>query len=371
MAGRYNFVSPGAAAGDALQQFLLERDRRRRQQVEEELRRQQEERLQQQMELQAKDREIAAEDRRNAQGNLEHERDFRRATTVATVGLPGLLDERTAESLDKHGYGTLQERYGAGSREYLGTDETGADQFSGAAPGIINFKGGINYQNRVESEKARAALAEQQAAARAESEREKAREAAEREKDRQIWQGSQNDLTRAITKQGVDARTSAAEAKTAQAARETADKQQALANARAEVRNLAQELIDDPNLADITGSIEGRLPGFLTEDNQRAMAKFTQLKNKLALGEREKLKGQGAISNFEAQQLASAVSALDRATGHENTIEMLKQIQAAFAGDSPSAAPVPGTERNPLPAVPPRGGGPGAVGNRFTIVPRP
>lgn len=119
--------------------------------------------------------------------------------------------------------------------------------------------------------------------------------------------------------------------------RERRDVTTAVAASRSELRELAQGLIDDPALDEITGSIEGRRSTFVKGRNVDALRRLEQVVNKLSLESRSKLKGQGAISDSETKMLANAVAAIDRAAGPEIVRKHLKAIVDAFAGDAPGA----------------------------------
>ena len=103
--GRYNFGSEGAAGYDALQEELMRRDLARRQallderaqQEEEENRRIRSADLKLRQDREARD----AAEQRETRTNLEHERDFRRASTISENALPGdPVDAETKALLD-------------------------------------------------------------------------------------------------------------------------------------------------------------------------------------------------------------------------------------------------------------------------------
>jgi hypothetical protein len=104
---------------------------------------------------------------------------------------------------------------------------------------------------------------------------------------------------------------------------------------RASVRDLAQSLMNDPALGSITGAVEGRRDTFLQGANVDALRRYNQLVNMLSLEGRAKLKGQGAVSDFEGRMLASAMSALDRAAGPEAVKKHLQAIVSVFTDDAP------------------------------------
>jgi hypothetical protein len=120
------------------------------------------------------------------------------------------------------------------------------------------------------------------------------------------------------------------------ATREEAAKRAGIASGRRRVRELATGLANNPALPGITGPVQGRIPAFMDPESIKAISEFNQLVNSLAVTEREKLKGQGQISNFEQEMLMKSLSALNRAAGPEITKKQLLEIAQAFEGDVPS-----------------------------------
>jgi hypothetical protein len=110
-----------------------------------------------------------------------------------------------------------------------------------------------------------------------------------------------------------------------------------IATDRANMRELVDRVLNADNLAEITGSFEGRRSTFAKEKNTALLALFEQIKNSLKLDARQKLRGQGTITDSETEMLGKAVSALDRASGTAETKRLLKQIRDAFEGDAPGA----------------------------------
>jgi len=119
----------------------------------------------------------------------------------------------------------------------------------------------------------------------------------------------------------------------------------AKAQGRSNVKNLAQGLIDDPNLDRITGNVGATTPDMLPGSID-ARARLVQLVNSLSLNEREKLKGSGAISDFEAKMLGAAASAIDPRAGAEMVRKHLKAIVAVMSDGEPGGnGPRPGERR--------------------------
>lgn len=96
--------------------------------------------------------------------------------------------------------------------------------------------------------------------------------------------------------------------------------------------NLINTLLNNPKLSSLTGSIDQLKPGILmSSDTKVAKNQFQQLKGILALENRSKLKGQGAVSDFEGKTLESAASALSRNLSDAEFINQLKQVKGSIA----------------------------------------
>jgi hypothetical protein len=119
---RYNFVSPGAEAGNAIEKFLMQRELDKRRDMLATLAQQNtqadNERADAALRLQQRSADATTESNRLARENAEGERKFRRASTIATTGLPGVLDADTAGLLKGEGFGTLVSRKASRSRAH-------------------------------------------------------------------------------------------------------------------------------------------------------------------------------------------------------------------------------------------------------------
>lgn len=80
----------------------------------------------------------------------------------------------------------------------------------------------------------------------------------------------------------------------------------------------------------ITG-VGQNIGNFLGLANQGTIAKYNQLKSLLSLENRQKLKGSGAISDYESRTLSSAATALDRSLSNEDFTKELKKIRGVLA----------------------------------------
>lgn len=109
--------------------------------------------------------------------------------------------------------------------------------------------------------------------------------------------------------------------------------------ARREVADLAASILKDRRLDSRVGMIQGRMPA--VTGNQRDFDnQVGRLKSMLSLESRSKLKGTGAISDFEARTLEAAATALDQATDEPTFRRELERIVGAMGGgtERPSAA---------------------------------
>lgn len=97
--------------------------------------------------------------------------------------------------------------------------------------------------------------------------------------------------------------------------------------------DLVDSLLNSTSLNKITGNIQGRLPWVaLGGDAQLALNQFEQVKNLLSLDSREKLKGTGAVSDFESKMLAAAASSLGRNLSDADFKAELQKIRDIFDG---------------------------------------
>lgn len=98
--------------------------------------------------------------------------------------------------------------------------------------------------------------------------------------------------------------------------------------------NLVNQLLQNPNIGAISGFLQGKLGlSNLDPRSDTALAKnqYDQIKGMLALENRSKLKGQGAVSDFEGKTLESAASALKTNLGDAEFKRQLIQVKGAIA----------------------------------------
>ncbi len=96
--------------------------------------------------------------------------------------------------------------------------------------------------------------------------------------------------------------------------------------------NIINQLINNPSVGAISGSVGQYKPSLiLGQGGNLAKNQYEQIKGMLALENRSKLKGQGAVSDFEGKTLESAASSLGRNLGDAEFVNQLKQIRGAIA----------------------------------------
>ncbi len=102
---------------------------------------------------------------------------------------------------------------------------------------------------------------------------------------------------------------------------------------------VVNELLENPARTGITGvpSPKAFFPG---TQAQEAINKYNQIKSILSLENRQKLKGSGAISDFEAITLEKASSSLGRNLSNEAFDRELKKIRGVFATAAGLSTPV-------------------------------
>lgn len=96
---------------------------------------------------------------------------------------------------------------------------------------------------------------------------------------------------------------------------------------------LIDDMLTDPEwLKSISWVWGGRIPWSAIFWDQLRLNQFEQLKGILSLWEREKLKGTGAISDFESKMLAQSASALGRNLSEPDFIKEIEKIRDILSG---------------------------------------
>lgn len=100
--------------------------------------------------------------------------------------------------------------------------------------------------------------------------------------------------------------------------------------AKANMVGLIDEILSK-DTKPITGTLQIG-PYFQGDPSQLTANKFNQLQSMLSLGNREQLKGSGAISDFEAKMLEKAASSLGRNLGDEDFRNELLKLKQSLSG---------------------------------------
>lgn len=118
------------------------------------------------------------------------------------------------------------------------------------------------------------------------------------------------------------------------------DNKPKVSEGKQEILDVANQLLGE-NTKPITGvlQLESLVPG---THAKRTEAVYNQLKGLLSLDNRSKLKGSGAISDFEARTLERAASSLDRNMSDDDFRKTLKELRDKLAGNTPSASKTSG-----------------------------
>jgi len=91
-------------------------------------------------------------------------------------------------------------------------------------------------------------------------------------------------------------------------------------------------LLDNPGMSSVSGFIQGKFRVGNFFGNQLALNQFNQIKGILSLESREKLKGSGAISDFEFKVLSDAATALGRNLKDKDFRKQLEIVKEVFEG---------------------------------------
>lgn len=339
------FVSPGAMGGNAIEKFLVERELMQRKQQEEVFRQQQiQEQAQHQaaqLQLQQQQEQRVAAAQKLQEADMERQRGFQRASTIAQTALPGdVVDDPTASLLREQGFGSQMQQGQPTQGPLLGEDASGVPQYQ-VTPGVLQMRGGSQYMNAQAQREAatstatanRTAADERAAADRATRESIAAAAAGGQAETR----GLRNQLTQIQIdreKEKVDAATAAKQAKS-----------DAAVQYGNEIASLVDELLDSsgnlkPELAHVVGPISGRT-GAWTGDQQTALEKINRLVGLLDINKLREMKSQsatgasgfGALSEKELGILESAGSTLrNRLQGEGNYASELARIRSTVKG---------------------------------------
>lgn len=141
-----------------------------------------------------------------------------------------------------------------------------------------------------------------------------------------------------ITKAQEDRKIAIEEAKSAVDNSTKTDAQKAAASDALNGYSLASDILDSGKINAITG---WKSPlTVLGVTNQLQVNQVKQLKGLLSLENRQKMKGQGAVSDFEGKMLSSAASSLDTNLSNEDFTRELKKVRGVFATAGGMSTPV-------------------------------
>jgi hypothetical protein len=313
---QYDFVSPGDMGRNRLEQFLVQRELQQRQRMIDAQKQQEAE-----AQLRQRDEEIALRRESEARqgkaqeeqmAGLEDERKFRRASTIHTNALPGVIDPATADLLKTQGFGSIVKQGQPTQGAFLGEDEQSIPQYD-VIPGVLETSGGTAYQQARAAEAARAeqaqgaqAAAAERAAADREAAAERAREGnATRETIARVGAGNASasrGLQDQLTQLRIEAETAKQEATRAEQGRNA----KAFTDAAQTTLSLIDRLEQHPGVARITGNME--MLGW-TQPAKDAAAIRDQLIASLTLPNLGTLKGPMSDKDVQfVKQLATRLS---------------------------------------------------------------
>lgn len=342
--GRYGFTSPGADAGQAIQQFLVQRAMQQRQ-AEMDARAQEREAAQlahqgEELKLQQAQEKRAAEAQKTQTADLQNQREFTKATTIANAALPGdAVDQPTREMLGRQGYGgQIKQVPGIVAQgAFQGNDAQDIPQYDVTkTPDSYAMRGGSQYlsaraaadERAAESDKTRTAASE-----RADSDRAMRLTIAELMKSNSA---ESHALANQLTQLRIDAeKTKQEDAKTAATNKRTAVRQPAQ-----DALDLIDTIIDPtsgallPGVSGVVGAKSGAgwIPG---TDAASAITRIDRLKSLMDLDVIAQMKAQsktgatgfGAMSAPELKILEDAAARLNRSQSEAAFTEELARLK--------------------------------------------
>lgn len=324
MSNRYQFTSPGAEAGKALEELMLQRELQRRQAFLDDLNKRT-------VESQIADREAARAAQAAQLESLSEVRANQRADRVAGNLLPGQdISNEDAAALTAGGLGSLV-------RAPKMVESIPQMSVSDVAAGrLLSTRFTGTYGQNAALDKAERDLAEHEADRTFRAEQ---ADLARRDKAEQAQRD--RDLRRDVANMGAQAAAGSRalmdeirrdKLETTQSERDKATKQAQAA--RTEVGDLARELYNDPSLSAAVGPVSSMMPTVrgTTRDFENRVAR---LKGMLSLQNRQLLKGSGAISDFEAKTLEAAATALDSATDEASFKRELRRVAKTMGTEIP------------------------------------
>lgn len=121
--------------------------------------------------------------------------------------------------------------------------------------------------------------------------------------------------------------------------------------------NTVDRILQNKSLNDVLGTIEGRLPAFVSDEASDAIALIDTLGSQAFLSQIPTIKGTGALSNAEGEKLQSALQNLSRSQSESQFKTNLKEAQRLLLKSRSSLEKQYGVKAGPpdTPAVKPSG----------------
>lgn len=91
--------------------------------------------------------------------------------------------------------------------------------------------------------------------------------------------------------------------------------------------NTVERLLKNPDLDDVLGSIEGRMPSILSDGGSDAIALADQLGSQAFLSQVPNIQGMGALSNAEGEKLQAALQNFSRTQSESQFRANLREVQ--------------------------------------------
>jgi hypothetical protein len=321
--GQYNFTSPAASFSDAMSQELLRREMQKRQDMLDALKAQELKSVQadriSNRSLQASQQALM--EKMNQQGQDEKQREFdARQAAIAgpQPGMVGNVPDQFAQPMEQPG------------------DASGIETKAPTQGGSIYLENRQAAAEKQQLEDARLkATADDREAQRT-----------NQNQQNELQRGMQLAIAHLAHSNNESSRALADELKRMTIAKEQdaldtkrsdrAKAETSAANDRQSVYSVASDLMNDPSLSAVVGGFDARTPTF-REGSKDVEARVARLKSLLSLENRSKMKGQGAVSDFEGRMLEAAATSLNPAAGEAAFKKELQRIMDATKSGGSSA----------------------------------
>lgn len=274
------------------------------------------------------------------QKNLEQEREYRRASNLAATVLPGVSTADAYKQLEGAGFSGVVNREAATNLPAGDPGLPGATSALQILPERYTSVGGSQYQMARAAAGERAAQATAAQTAATERAREGHEAAAERAREAGELRRDIAGQSQGIAREGLELRRQIAEDRINTKRDERDVKLAEGARGRADVVDLVREIRNHPSLSTNIGPIASRMPT-VRPGSVEFESKVNQLRSMLSLEGRQKLRGSGTISDFEAKILAQAATALSAAGDEAGFKRELDKIVSTMS--RPTAGSVGGS----------------------------